>query len=721
MTGIAFGLTIFSGAIFLYAENMIPFGENTIAVLDMIGQYTPFLLWYKQNLLKLNSLIYSLSGGLGQNTIGFLAYYLVSPLNFLLLFFKNENIPYGIILVSLLKAALASSTMQLYLFKIRKDWYSIVFGCCYGLCSFAVCHGYNIMWMDTFMLVPIIMIGLEKILRGEKNYLYSISLCLGIVCNYYMGYMVCLYLLLYFLLYLFLRCPKENRLEILIMFVKYSLCAGGMSAFFTLPTLYCLRRSAKTTSSIWDLFSIEKCFEWKYLPQSILCGGYTENVKLGSAIPLIYVGILSAFLVLLYFIEGVYTTYKSKKVDTGKFFEILLLGILLLCTYFRGPYRIWHGMSDPVGNDCRFSYVIAFTLISIAYKEIANLKKEKKQIIVIAGIIFAVLLCGALKNGVELEIVIINVVLIICYLGVYFWEKQNWLRKILLMLMFISELTYNAITAYNINFVSINDIQKYSEYLSIYNPLSEAKLMISNASKDYYNYRIGRTPGVGNGNSCYYVNLNMIDSYTSTSTVVTKEILERMGQDENTFLIKYNMEKSENANILLGIRYLIAKSDENVEGYEKIGMSTEVSVYENQYVFPMSFLVESEDYVERLLETQTDTVIEKVKSNNSALVKIDCKDSEKMSVTYDNSEQNAKYVCFSIPYEKAWDAFVNGKKVVCDRDSIGLLLVPISDGIQSIEIKYNAPFRRMGLVVTIISVVLLVNCNRGKGKKHEKK
>ena len=60
-----------------------------------------------------------------------------------------------------------------------------VFGCCYALSSYVVGYAWNIMWLDCIVLFPMVMLGVHRLIREGRGWLYGVSLALCIFTNYY--------------------------------------------------------------------------------------------------------------------------------------------------------------------------------------------------------------------------------------------------------------------------------------------------------------------------------------------------------------------------------------------------------------------------------------------------------------------------------------------------------------------------------------------------------
>ena len=97
------------------ALDFYPFGEKSLLIMDMNGQYIHFFASLKDLVSGNSSLFFSWSKGMGQNYIGLFAYYLASPLSFITLLFDNEALPLGILVLTILKLSLCGLSFSVYL------------------------------------------------------------------------------------------------------------------------------------------------------------------------------------------------------------------------------------------------------------------------------------------------------------------------------------------------------------------------------------------------------------------------------------------------------------------------------------------------------------------------------------------------------------------------------------------------------------------------------
>ena len=175
-------LMIFVGA--------VPFGNKSLLYSDMWHQYFPFFKAYRQAILSGDSLLFNWNVGMGVDYLGMISYYLASPLNLLSVILPESWVlPYFSLLLPI-KLGLASLFFAFFLKKLfnKNDLSIALFGSFYGLCAWALGYQWNTMWLDTFALLPLVALGTIYLLRDNKFILYTVTLALSILINYYIEY-----------------------------------------------------------------------------------------------------------------------------------------------------------------------------------------------------------------------------------------------------------------------------------------------------------------------------------------------------------------------------------------------------------------------------------------------------------------------------------------------------------------------------------------------------
>ena len=169
------------------AEKIQPFGSESFLIVDALHQYLPFFADYQEKLKSMDSMFYSFHAGLGYNFLGLWAYYLASPLNLVIALVSKSMLTMILSHLYVLKIALCCFTAAFYFRKRRgKDEISIVaFGMAYGLCSYMVGYSWNIMWMEVMMMLPLILYGIDKLIKEHDGRLYCFALFISLWCNFY--------------------------------------------------------------------------------------------------------------------------------------------------------------------------------------------------------------------------------------------------------------------------------------------------------------------------------------------------------------------------------------------------------------------------------------------------------------------------------------------------------------------------------------------------------
>lgn len=348
-------------------EGIYPFGTKSLLTIDLRGQYVGMLAYLRDIYLGKGSLLYSFNKGLGGNMSGLFAYYLASPLNLILLCFSKQHITEAILLISLCKIGLSGLTAAVYLnihFK-RKDLSIIIFSSCYALMSYNICHLSNLMWLDGVIGLPIILLGIEKLINKQKWGLYLISLALCIYSNYYIGYMLCLTSVIYFI---YTLCQKNFKLlplkKIVGQFIFASLGAGGLVAVLLLPTLFSLKTGKMNFRLNESLPQLT--FHLNDLISKFFIGTFNFE-QLERGFPNIFIGSLVLSLTISYFLN------KEIKLR-NKLKAAVLLVIFYISFNISSLNLIWHGFDYPYCFPYRNAFIVSFICLILAYTSFEHLK-----------------------------------------------------------------------------------------------------------------------------------------------------------------------------------------------------------------------------------------------------------------------------------------------------------------------------------------------------------
>lgn len=411
------------------------FNGKMILNSDMHDQYVSLFSYLKNVLHGEATFPYTFSKGLGGAMYGSFFYYLSSPLNLLVYFAKDLTIFLSILVI--IKLALCSFTMNIFLsYKFKKNSFEIfVFSFIYALIGYNINYHSNIMWLDGVIMLPLILIGIDKIINNKKDLLYILTLFFAIITNYYIGYMLCIISIVYFLYSLLLKYEiKENKKKILkeiIHFIIMTALVGLMTAFILIPSGIELLN----TERIYSLSSFKtinfNIFDY-IAPFYIGFGNFQNPLNyLGFNV---YCGLLMVPLVVLYF--------KNSKISKKeKRLTLIVYLILFLPITFSILNYIWHMFTIPIAFNFRYSFFASLFTIYIALKSYFNLEVNKKTLIItfILILIFSISLMFLCESVPEYYIylkwykIFISLIFLIVY--ILFLIKDKY--KLTIMIVFV--------------------------------------------------------------------------------------------------------------------------------------------------------------------------------------------------------------------------------------------------------------------------------------------
>ena len=414
----AFGLPFLICVIICIGNGVYPFGDNCILHIDMYHQYCPFFTEFLNKLQTGGSLQYSWNLGLGSDFVSLYAYYLASPLNFLILLCPKSHVIEFMTLLIILKISASGLTFFLYIrhhYKlIGKDGRmhknqmvpALVFSTAYALSGFVAAYSWDIMWMDCIALFPLIMIGLERLVQEKKAGLYYITLALCIFCNYYISIMICIFLVFAFALLFFSQ--KKGKGGAILRFGWYSLLAGASSAILLLPEIAVLSVSGSAEGG----FPKTAEFYFNILAELGRGAAVTSVYTGNDHWPNLYAGAFSLFLVWIYVL--------NRRISWKEKVPRIAMLVFFLVSFAENQLDyIWHGMHFPQALPGRQSFLYSFVLLSIGFAAVRKRKGTRIWHIAVAAIVSMALLLVAGWYGEETVTEPVSLVITALFICVY--------------------------------------------------------------------------------------------------------------------------------------------------------------------------------------------------------------------------------------------------------------------------------------------------------------
>lgn len=587
----AFCLPVILMLLAFLVMGIYPAGENQIAVIDMYHQYVPFLGELQSKLQSGGSLFYTWNGAGGSNFWSLLAYYGASPLNLILVLFPKKFLMEGVTLILLLKIGLAGSTMAVYLRAIvwEKDKRSadislVGFATLYALCSYVMAYYWCIMWMDAVALLPLCILGLHKILDGRSGVFYAVCLALVVFINYYMAIMVCIFILFYYPVLYFIKVQGESAghfFKTTGRAVGYSLLGVLMSAVMLLPTWMSMQSTyyisadmPEKTELYNDLLDILN----QMLPNAELT--YREGL------PNLYCGMFVVILLVFYWISR--TIPLREKLLNGAFLVFLIFSLNINKLDF-----IWHGFHFPNQLPYRYTFMICFLLIAMAYQvfqRVDEIRVNHLWILLAAGGGYYLLAQKILTEHIkDLDLFVYSgLAWLALYVAILILYKKGRLPKNLLLILTVILLTCEMASNTCTSIDQVGTTQRSNYYA---NEADIAKLVKKTEGTDD---RFGRTEM----NDNYILNCPAmyhykgISQFSSSLNANATALMEHIGVEGAPDKNRFNYNQTDPVtNAMLNIRYLIGKNlpiDDS--DFKQIAKSGNSRLYESIYPLSIGYM-----------------------------------------------------------------------------------------------------------------------------------
>ena len=605
-----------------------PFGQYSMLYSDMYHQYYPFFVQFRRALLSGDGLLYTWSVGMGMDYLGLISYYLASPLNLLsVLVPEGWLLDYFSLLVPI-KLGMAGWSFAWFLKKMfgRNDFSISVFGGLYGLCAWALGFQWNIMWLDTFALLPLVALGTVALLREGKFLLYTLTLFQSIFSNYYIGLFTCIFVFLLFFIYEICRWGGWKKFfRDLLRIACFSALAIGMTAILELPALAALQTTQSSVNKFPTGFrlniassnTLAGLFDAMRQVAGNMGGSLEPNFKEG--LPNLYCGILSVFLMFLYLLA------KNIRLR-DKICAVGLLVFFNLSFIIRQLDYIWHGFHFTNMIPYRFSFLYSFVVLYMAYRAWLLRRQFKPwQIILGAVLASAVLSCSdALTQTVQLELFgrsfpfplyfVYNLLFLVLYLLAMLCgsvsdplpedateeeifqarvdrARQRKQSRALTLGIVMVELTANLICfGFYFTGTSVVNYPKGTEYTA-----SVIRYMKEREENNlFYRAETTHSQTLNDGALNGY---NGISAFTSSANVKTTLFMQALGYGAKNTYNRYLFEESSPvSNLFLGLKYMIERDgkDKTSTFFQEVNSFGDTVLLENQAYLPLGFLTQPE-------------------------------------------------------------------------------------------------------------------------------
>lgn len=588
-----------------------PFGDGVILRMDLYHQYGPLFAELYERIKGSGGFLYSWCSGGGSSFLGNFYNYLSSPLSICVIAFGHKNITEAISFMIFTKACLSSATFSYYIKKSlgKSNFLTSAFGVLYAFSGYFIAYYWNLMWLDAMVLLPLVVLGIERIIKKGKPALYIVTLALTMFSNYYMSYMVCIFSVIYFIFYYFcnykatdklidLRKPLEsgnllNRgkiynirssrfLNSALIFAFASLAAAALTAFALIPTRYILASCSATSGSFPDKLDVYNNL-FDFIVNHFADLEPTIRSSGDDVLPNVYCGVLTVLLIPMF--------YFTKSISLReKISYSCIVAVMFLSFNLNYLNYIWHGLHFPNDLPYRFSFMYSFLILVMGFKALTRIKEISPKIILLCGMGVASFVIIAEKTGqknLDVNTVFISLAFTVIYTVLLYilTNKKAQVKSISLFMlcMIVCEYAIASTDNYEMN-------QSKSNYVSDLGDFNELKSQIDNIEESTH-YRMELTNLRTRMDPSWY-NYNGVSVFSSMAYEKLANLQQDLGLAGN-FINSYTYNlQTPVYNAMFSLKYIFNNLDDivmNEDLFTEIAGNDTFTAYYNNYWLPIAF------------------------------------------------------------------------------------------------------------------------------------
>lgn len=353
---------------------LYPFGKETLMSGDYTLQYIPLYraLGHAFRHMDIGALFWSWHKGIGGVMPSVWGFNSLSPFSLAIGSTPAKYLNLSIFLITLLRQGFAGLSFYYFLHKRYEASQNRLLAVClsavYGLSGFLIVNQVNPNFLDNIILLPLLLIGLEKILDGKISIKYVFVLAVMFIVQFYTAYMAFIFVIFYSLYYVLAQ--KSGflfKVKQLLRLLFYSLLGVGLSAVWLLPVFYSLfnTKAAGGNTDPWT-------FVFLYNPLKLIIKffpGAASGEEWGdfNALPNFYVGVVSFI--------GLFNFFLTKGIALRKkISSFILLTLLVLAFSNAAAIRLWHMGQMPVGFYYRNAWLLSPVLLLLTYQTLQKVK-----------------------------------------------------------------------------------------------------------------------------------------------------------------------------------------------------------------------------------------------------------------------------------------------------------------------------------------------------------
>ena len=495
---IAFAATLVFYLMLAVICQKYPFGAYSTSISDLDAQYAPFLALFRNRLGADGSLMYSFDEGLGGNYMATFGYYLASPFNLLFGLFDTSFISGFVLLVLVLKMCFASAFMCKFIsvrVEDQKCLWPVIWGIMYAFTAYVTGFLFQIMWMDGYMILPLILYFIERFIKDNKKVGLILSLLYLFFSNFYIAYMAGIFSFLYIVFRMWYLGEFSNMKKALAKIGKFILIAVLdamiLCAYLVPVGLATIGNSDPTSSknsSHLILYDLSDILDHLFVG---LSGDFGDVMP--SNLPFFASSSLVLALIVLFFVS------KAISNRDKMFYGICLAGVYLSTAVYWFDVA-WQVFDEPNWFWHRHAFVFIPLFFVISAKMFENISEaRRKEIFISCAVVVSLLfLAQGIGNMEDGKTFLFNLAFIITSFVILFYiNKKDWtpsfadMPKIMPLIMAVIvcfEVVYvQPLLSTDMSVMTLyqGNAEQYSQSITAMKDLAESQIILSDKNGSF--------------------------------------------------------------------------------------------------------------------------------------------------------------------------------------------------------------------------------------------
>ena len=575
------------------ALHIAPFGDHMLVLADARGLYVSDLSYISRLLRGQEDILYSFQSGIGMSMIGMISN-LLNPANVIVLLFDIMSYPTMYSMVMAIDIAMCGLTMFLFLSNVYGcKGTHLIFSTAYAMMGFNVAYCFQFNFILSPELLPLIALGIHRILKGKGPWIYICSLGYAVFASFYFGFMLCIASVVIFLFW-YLRDRNlimGIRRKIWTNYIIGSLIAGLLPAAIWVAALLSLSGGRLDQNSILD-FTFYENMSFADISAKFFIGANNMLEEINGK-PNVFIGSLALFLNLAFFLDRRNTFRK-------RIIYVIPLAFYLVTFYIKAFSMIVQGFSTTNWFNYRYSFVLSFLMILIACEEFAVLRNMDRSDFKKTCFAFLLLIIFTFSQRYSFVTgggMLLGIVFLSICLGVIWWNRVNPVKApagllaiLLVLLCSIESYANYVICTGNLLEGEKRRKPEYQNDLFFGSAISEA---VQDADPEFFRMENEYNTNFNASNDPRLFGYNGMTYVGSFENTFVYQGLSKLGLSWWSNRLWYAEGRPNVVDSLLGVKYVVSERDIREEkGFDQLfQMEDKYTLYRNPYALPIGMFV----------------------------------------------------------------------------------------------------------------------------------